>query len=149
MKFLSILFSLSLVAFSADSYAPAYNADDIIGVWQPSNKRSKVEIFKRGNAYFGKVVWLLEPNDANGNPRMDIKNEKESLRKKPLLGLEMLKGFEYDADDKAWDDGTIYDPNEGETYSCIIKMKDKNHLDVRGYIGFSLIGRSDTWTRVN
>jgi uncharacterized protein (DUF2147 family) len=57
----------------------------------------------------------------------------------------ILKGFEKDGDNE-YEDGTIYDPKNGKTYSCIIRQKG-NKLSVRGYIGVSLIGRTTTWTK--
>jgi uncharacterized protein (DUF2147 family) len=59
----------------------------------------------------------------------------------------LLSGFKFDG--KIWEDGTIYDPKNGKTYSCIIKSKGPNILDIRGYIGISIIGRTTTWTRAN
>lgn len=60
----------------------------------------------------------------------------------------MLTGFRFDGDDE-WKDGDIYDPESGKTYSCYLSLKDNNTLKVRGYIGVSLFGRSETWTRTN
>ena len=59
-----------------------------------------------------------------------------------------LQGFEYDENNK-WEDGTIYDPQSGKTYSSFMQMLNKNEIEVKGYIGISLIGRSQIWTRVN
>jgi uncharacterized protein (DUF2147 family) len=64
-----------------------------------------------------------------------------------LLGYKILKDFEY-VGKKVWENGTIYDPENGSTYSCTIKLTDKNTIDVRGYIGVSMIGRTDTWKRL-
>ncbi|MDO7744042.1 MAG: DUF2147 domain-containing protein, partial [Pedobacter sp.] len=61
-------------------------------------------------------------------------------------GMEMLKDFFYD--DGKWTDGKIYDPKSGKTYSCNMNIKDNGQLNMRGYIGISLIGRSETWKRV-
>lgn len=70
------------------------------------------------------------------------------MRTRPLIGMQFMKGFEYDGDNK-WDEGTIYDPESGKTYSCYMKMLGKDKMEVKGYIGISLIGRAQTWTRVN
>ena len=69
-----------------------------------------------------------------------------SLVRKELIVV--LEGFEFQGDDE-WEEGTIYDPNNGKTYSCIITMEDKETIEVRGFIGFSLIGRTVVWTRYN
>ena len=76
---------------------------------------------------------------------MDKNNPDKSKRNTPLMGYLLLKNFIFD--DGIWKDGTIYDPENGKTYSCKITMKDKNTLDVRGFIGISLIGRTDVWKR--
>ncbi|WP_242434513.1 DUF2147 domain-containing protein [Hymenobacter amundsenii] len=77
----------------------------------------------------------------------DTQNPNPKLRSRPRLGMVFMQGFEYDEDNK-WDDGKIYDPETGKTYSCYIKMENANTMEVKGYIGFSLIGKSQTWTRV-
>lgn len=68
------------------------------------------------------------------------------LRSRPDLGLELLKGFTYEGDN-LYDDGTIYDPKSGKTYSCKMTIEG-NSLKIRGYIGISLFGRTETWTKV-
>jgi uncharacterized protein (DUF2147 family) len=74
-------------------------------------------------------------------------NPDSKKRSAPRLGLVFLRNFEYDGGNK-WDDGTIYDPETGKTYSSYMKMLNANTMEVKGYIGISLIGRSQTWTRV-
>jgi uncharacterized protein (DUF2147 family) len=123
-------------------------ADDLVGVWEPSNGKVKVKIEKLGNKYFGRIVWLKIPIDSVTNlPKVDKNNPDESLRNVPLKGFRLLKDFTYKSDGE-WADGTIYDPENGSTYSCTIKMKDKNTLDIRGYIGISAFGRTDVWKRL-
>ncbi len=122
----------------------AQGEKDYVGVWFNTEKDAKVEIFKEGNQYFGKVVWLKEPTD-KGKPKVDKNNSDKSKRTKPILGMRLLNGFELS--DGVLKDGTIYDPKNGKTYSCIIKKKDEKTLEVRGYIGFSLIGRTVEWTK--
>ena len=119
-----------------------------VGVWTNEDGKAKFEIYKcSGDKLCGKIISLREPN-RNGKPKMDDNNPNKSLRNRQLLGLEFLKGFEYEGDNK-WDDGTIYDPESGKTYSCYMKMIGKDKLEVKGYIGISLIGRAQTWTRVD
>lgn len=134
--------------------------DLIIGNWKPSNGRSVVQIYKGKtengedpDKYYGKIVWLLEPNDENGNPRTDVNNDEDELKSKPLKGLVIMKDMVFEeVDGKVvyWEGGTIYDPNNGSTYSfeAEIDKKNKNVMDGRGFIGVSLFGRTDTWTRL-
>ncbi|MCH7401733.1 DUF2147 domain-containing protein [Belliella kenyensis] len=135
-----ILFSLFMTSLSF-----AQNADDILGEWYTTEKDAKIKIFKSGNKYSGKIVWLKEPNE-NGKPKVDENNSDKSKRGQPIQGLELLSDFEWNG--KVWENGTIYDPSSGKTYSCTIKKKDDKTIDVRGYIGISLAGKSVEWTKV-
>jgi len=123
------------------------NGDELLGIWLTGSKNGKVEIYKKGDNYQGKIVWLQEPNDpATGKPKTDVKHPDKSLHQRPLIGLINLWGFIFKGD-QTWENGHIYDPKNGKEYKCVITMKDKNTLDVRGYIGITLIGRTDSWTR--
>lgn len=118
-----------------------------IGLWQNEEKRATFEIFKCGDKLCAKIVSLVEPNDKNGKPRTDIENPDPKLKTKPMLGLVFMKNFGYD-EDETWENGTIYDPKNGKTYSSYLKMLGPDKIEVRGYVGFSMIGRSQMWTRV-
>ena len=119
-----------------------------LGIWTNSEKKATFEIYKCGDKLCGKIVSLAVPNyPKTGKPKTDIVNPNPKLRSRPRLGLVFMQGFEYD-DDNKWDDGKIYDPESGKTYSCYMKMLNANTMEVKGYIGISMIGRSQTWTRV-
>lgn len=121
--------------------------DDLTGIWITGSGNAKVEIYRNNNTYQGKVVWLKEPIDPKtGKPKTDVEHPDQNLHNRPLMGLVNLWGFQY-AGDNEWNGGHIYDPKNGKEYKCVITMKDKNILNVRGYIGITLIGRTDTWTR--
>ncbi|MBM4404287.1 MAG: DUF2147 domain-containing protein [Candidatus Cloacimonetes bacterium] len=121
--------------------------DRILGVWFNGGKTSKIEIFRTtaGN-YAGRIVWLKEPNDAKGKPKVDHKNPNDALQSRPLIGLVIVTGLEYKGKSN-YGGGKIYDPKSGNTYSSKGELVDHNTLKLRGYIGVSLIGRTDTWTR--
>jgi uncharacterized protein (DUF2147 family) len=121
--------------------------DAILGVWETGSGKARVKIDKVGEKFFGKVVWLREPLNEEGKPKVDKNNPDEKLRTVPLLGYKLIKDFSFKGE-KVWEDGTIYDPENGSTYSCTIKMTDENTLDVRGFIGVSLFGRTDVWKRI-
>ncbi len=123
----------------------AASKDAFLGKWFTKDTESIIEIFQKEGKIYGAIRWLKEPLDSNGVPKMDDNNPDESLRKTPIIGLELLKEFEFN--DGELEEGTIYDPNNGKTYSCEIKIQ-KNILKVRGYIGFSFIGRTAEWARV-
>ena len=120
--------------------------DKIEGLWYNSEQTAKVQIYKAVDGKFwGKIVWLKEPTK-DGKPRTDDKNPKERLRSTPLLNLPILRGFTK-KNDKTYDDGEIYDPKNGKTYSCTITYRSDSELGIRGYIGISMIGRTTTWKR--
>ena len=123
--------------------------NDICGKWLEEKKQSHIEIYKtQGNHYEGKIVWLAEPLDENGNMKKDNKNPDTQLRSQTIDGLVIVKDLKYLKNDE-WGKGSIYDARSGKTYSLNAKLKDQNTLFMRGYLGFSLIGRTTTWTRVN
>ncbi len=117
-----------------------------LGVWTNEDGKARFEIYKCGDKLCGKIVTLKEPN-RNGKPKLDINNEDKKLKNRPLLGMRFMEGFEYDGKNK-WDEGTIYDPESGKTYSSYMKATGPNKMEVKGYIGISLIGRTQYWTRV-
>jgi len=122
----------------------AQSANDIVGTWYNTEKDARVEIFREGDKYYGKVVWLEEPRE-NNRPKVDKNNSDKSKRDRPIMGMRLLNDFKYK--NGTWEDGTIYDPKNGKTYSSTIKKKDGNTLEVRGFVGISLIGRTVEWTR--
>jgi uncharacterized protein (DUF2147 family) len=140
LLFFFAAFLFVVIAFAQD-------ADAIIGFWKTGDGNGIIQIYKKGEKYFGKIVWLAEPNDPEtGQPKKDKKNDDEKLRSQPILGLENLTNISF-VKKGLWEDGKIYDPKSGNTYRCIIKMEDGNTLKLRGYVGVSLFGRTDTWKR--
>jgi uncharacterized protein (DUF2147 family) len=140
------IFLFIILIFLSHLVFAAFNPDDIIGVWKDGKGKGHVQIFKQNGKYYGKVIWLSNPKDENGKPKVDKNNPNASQRNKPLLGLTMLKNFKYDEDE--WSGGQIYNPSDGKEYKAYMKLKDQNTLSVRGYVGISLLGKTDTWTRV-
>lgn len=143
------LFGLLLFPF-APMNAQEVKADDVLGIWLNEDKDAHIKIFMEDEKFNGKIVWLKNPNDSiTGLPRLDKNNENEKQRSRPVMGLLLLRGFEFDDDE--WEDGKIYDPKNGKDYKCYMEFEDetdKNTLKVRGFIGFSMLGRTTYWTRV-
>jgi uncharacterized protein (DUF2147 family) len=127
----------------------AADADRILGSWVSSDGKAHIAVTHGdGSTYVGTIQWLGSPNDEQGKPRLDDKNPDEHLRAKPIVGLRILKDLTFDSGND-WSGGWIYDPESGKTYHCNATLsKDQNALDLRGYIGISLLGRTETWTRV-
>jgi uncharacterized protein (DUF2147 family) len=137
------------------SLAAFTGADDISGAWFNQAKDAKIEIAKCGGNYCGKIVWLKEPTypvgsklGTPGTPKLDDKNPDAARRKDPLMGMEIIKGFQYGGGN-LWKNGTIYDPDSGKTYSAKATLVSPNELDLRGFIGVSMFGRTEKWTRAN
>jgi len=122
-------------------------SDRITGVWFNGEKTSKIEIYQtKDGSFAGKIVWLKEPNDVNGKARTDAKNPDAKLSSRPLMDLVILTGLSTDGKTK-YKNGKIYDPKHGKTYSAKAELVNNNTLELRGFIGISLAGRTDTWIR--
>lgn len=158
---MNVLFYLAFLFALVSRSGYSVNPDDILGTWLNEEGTGKIEIFKKGDEYFGKLIWLKEPNysqkdvDDNehplvklGAPKVDFKNPDESKQSTPLMGLLLLRNFKYDIDQEEWSGGRIYDPKNGKDYKCYMQLVETNKLKVRGYIGFSLLGRTTYWTRL-
>jgi uncharacterized protein (DUF2147 family) len=141
-----LILSITMLLFFVLSVS-AQKADAIMGKWLNPSGEGQVEIYKKGDKYFGKLAWIKFPNEASGKPKTDLKNPDASLRTRPELGLELLKDFTFNGDN-VYENGTIYDPKSGKTYSCKMTINGKK-LKIRGYVGISLFGRTEEWTRVD
>lgn len=127
------------------SLATADGLPPIEGTWLSGDGDGWIEVTRKGDGLSGVVKG--SPNAAEDRPDKDEKNPDPALRDRPLTGLELFSGFSYDGDGR-WTGGTIYDPNSGKTYRCIITWVNRETLKVRGYIGVPMLGRTETWTRV-
>ena len=117
------------------------NADVIIGTYMTDKNDGMVEISKKGTKYFGKITWTKTQG------KLDLNNPDAKQKGDVLAGKEILKNFEFNGKD-LWQNGTIYDPKNGKTYSCKISRDEKGNLNVRGFIGVSLLGRTAFWVKV-
>lgn len=145
---LSTVIVLLLSVISAiNGSAQTYKTDDILGIWLNEEATGKIQVYKEGNKYFGKLVWLREPMDSiTGLAKTDKENPDPKLKSTPLIGLVNLKNFTFNGKDE-WSGGTIYDPKNGKTYKCYIQFASSNKLKIRGYIGISMLGRNTFWTK--
>ena len=143
-----ILFFAMALMLPVFANAQDAEADKLVGVWEPSHGKARVKVEKIGTKFYGKIVWLKEPNDPEtGKPKVDKNNPDATMRNTALKGYRLLKDFVYKGN-KEWSEGTIYDPENGSTYKCVIRMKDDNTLEIRGYIGVEALGRTDVWKRL-
>lgn len=142
-KFVSV-FLLLFFGLIWNAKAQAENA--ILGLWYNTEKTAQIQILKSGSEFIGKITWVKNPNP-DGKPVLDRQNSDPKLRTRPILGLSILDGLKYGGG--VWKDGEIYDPNSGKTYSCELRLKSDKILEVKGYLGFSFVGRTVEWTKVN
>jgi uncharacterized protein (DUF2147 family) len=135
------LFLACAVGFRANA-TPA-----VEGKWLTEGKSAIVEIFRCGSDDLcGRLVWFrIGANDPNPQG-LDLKNPDPRRRNQPLCGSTFMQGFR-PGDPNSWEDGRIYDPESGNTYNATMKLRPDGTLDLHGYIGISLIGRSEIWTR--
>ena len=120
-------------------------AQDVVGKWKLEDGTAIVEVYKSGDAYNGKIVWLEKPTEADGSPAVDNNNPDKALRSRKLIGLNMLSGLKKNGGE--YTGGSIYDPGNGKTYNCSMKvegdvLKVRGSLDKKG-----LIGRTMDWFR--
>ena len=137
-----ILFSFILMLMPL---AAAF-AQDVIGKWKLEDGSAIVEVYKNGDSFNGKIVWLQNPTEADGSPAVDSNNPDKALRSRQLIGLNMLSGLKKTGSE--YSGGKIYDPGNGKTYNCSMKVEG-NVLKVRGSLDKKgLIGRTMDWFRV-
>ena len=121
-------------------------AQDVIGKWKLADGTAIVEVYKSGDSFNGKIVWLQNPTESDGTPAKDDNNPDKNLRSRQIMVLNMLSGLKKTGDE--YSGGKIYDPGNGKTYNCSMKvegdvLKVRGSLDKKG-----LIGRTMDWFRV-
>lgn len=137
-----IIFSM---IFMLMPFAAAF-AQDVVGKWKLEDGSAIVEVYKSGGVYNGKIVWLQNPTEADGTPAVDDRNPDKALRSRQLIGLNMLSDLKKSGSE--YGGGKIYDPGNGKTYNCSMKvegdvLKVRGSLDKKG-----LVGRTMDWFRV-
>lgn len=138
-KFLSLL---TVIMFFTYTSIASSGPDTIVGTWMVGDKDAKVEIFKCGTKYCGKIVWT-------STKRVDQYNPDTKLRSRDVVGVQLLNGFAFDAKANEWSGGTLYNTRDGKTYSGYMVMNKNGTLFLKGYVmGIRWLGKSDTWTRV-
>ena len=140
MRKMCLFFCLFLMCLFAKAQSP-------IGIWktiddETKQAKSHVQIYEKNGKLYGKIVKILTKLDHD-----DCKNCKGALKNKPLVGLEIMTNMKKDG--KEWVDGTIVDPKSGKEYSCKFSLEGNDKLKLRGFIGFSMIGRTQYWYRVD
>lgn len=144
------IISTALLVVATSAFCAVSN--EILGVWQTEKNESSVEIFRCEEKLCGKIVWLKAPyyTDSRdgqvGAPVIDRKNPDPALRNRRILGLRILEGFT-EQGDNSWGNGTCYDPKSGYTYRGKMHLAAPDRLELRGFVGIILFGRTSVWTR--
>mgnify|MGYP001263066497 CR=1 FL=1 len=139
LRIITIIFPIILIGQESNM---------ICGTWLEEKKQSHIEIYQiDDNTYEGKIVWLAEPLDELGKIKLDKENPDKSLRNRTIQNLIIIEKLQF-IETNQWSDGSIYDARSGKTYSLNAKLEDQDTLFMRGYIGFSLIGKTTRWTRI-
>ena len=123
-------------------------AADPLGVWLTGTKKAHVKLYPCNDdrdAICGEIVWLRRPLGDDGKPRRDVLNEDESLRDRPLMGIQVVWDLEYQGEGE-WDEGEIYNAEDGETYDAEMEEIDADTLEVSGCVWF--ICKTQTWERI-
>ncbi len=143
------IFTLMGMTVSTLSFA----AHDPAGFWKSEDGRAKVQFgpcASDASKICGKIIDLKWPIDpVTQQPKLDKHNPDSNLQSRPLMGLEIVKDFYKDDEPNKWTGGTIYSPREGKTYTAEFTMADNNTLALRGYVFVPLLGKTQTWTRVD
>lgn len=122
-------------------------AQTVLGKWKTiddktGETKSVVDIYENSGKVYGKIIEIMDATKRNKKCEKCEGTDKN----KSVLGLIIIKGLT--KDDEEYNGGKILDPESGNIYKCILKLSGKDKLAVRGYMGFALIGRSQTWIRV-
>lgn len=123
------------------------SSQSVIGKWKTfddktGDAKSIVEITEKDGKIYGKIIEILNPSKKNDKCTKCPDQDKN----KPLEGLTIIKGLTKDGNE--YTDGKILDPVSGKLYKCTVSLDGKNKLKVRGYVGVSAFGRTQTWSRV-
>lgn len=150
---MKLIFGLVLTFWLLSASIALANAENVTGRWITADGRALIEIYHCAAKICGRVAWLRDsyfPADdregMSGKPRTDRKNPNHELRNRRVIDLQIMEGFTRDGDNR-WEQGTIYDSDTGSTYRSRLKLIAPNRLELHGYIGIPLFGRSSVWTR--
>ncbi len=135
-----------VVLFVATERILAADSPSVTGLWK--NEDASFEVYEENGKLNAKIVSLREPLAPDGRQKTDIHNPDAGKHSRPIVGMVFMTGFTATGSGK-WGNGTIYDPKSGNTYSCNMELQGTDTLRVRGYIGVSLIGRTETWKRAH
>ncbi|MEM7238706.1 MAG: DUF2147 domain-containing protein [Pseudomonadota bacterium] len=122
------------------------DTDPAFGRWIVDSGKAVIELFSCGEEACGILVWLRNPLDEAGRIKRDIMNPDPEARERPICGLRLVTGLTRDSVGD-WKGGEIYSTRDGNVYGIDLVAKSASELKVRGYLGISLLGQTQTWRR--
>ena len=125
----------------------AIATESLDGLWMDSDGEVILEIGPCGTARCGKVAWLKQPLGPDGHPLRDYHNPNPELQKRPVCGLQVVSGFKKQGN-ATWGDGTVYVSDQGMSYSGYAEVLSPTQVKVTGYVGLTIFGASEIWTKV-
>jgi len=135
----TLLLVISMFCILTSLGAQSYKGDAIIGRYLSPDKVGQIEIFKRNGKYYGKTICC-------NAKRLDVNNPNPALQVRSRIGLEFIHDFEFDGDEE-YINGTIYNPEDGRTYSAKMWL-DGKELNMRGYIGAPILGKTIIFEKI-
>lgn len=143
----TIRITLSILVMSLIASTASAQKDQFCKIWYNQEKDGKLEVYQVGDKFEAKIIWLKEPNEKDGKPKLDKNNPDDKLKSRPVQGLVILRGLYKTKDNpNYYDGGKVYDPKNGKTYDCHLTYKG-NTAELRGYVlGMSFLGRTSVWT---
>ena len=120
------------------------NEDDVLGRWISTDNKVAVNIYKHGNNYRAKVIWFDEKLGSGEpmNARVDKHNPNPKLRKRKIIGMDILEDLHYNSSNHLWQNGRIYDASTGRTWDAFLEIQKNGELRVRGYWKFKWMGKT-------
>lgn len=147
-----VAFAAVIISMTSFKNPKGNSGDKIIGKWIAiEDKNVIVQVYRSGTEFKARIIWF-DDSDDKGRPmatRCDTKNPDKNLRSRKLIGLEVLRGLTYNADEDEWQDGHIYDPSSGKEYCAKAWLTGDGNLKVRGYWHFEVFGQNICFTKTN
>lgn len=146
MKQVLLIAGMLLLSVTGFAQQPA---DKIIGKWESVDGDVKLhfDIFKQDGKYFGRLLWASNMYEPDGKtPKKDFKNPDEKLQSRSRQNIVNITNLEYE--DGEYNNGKLYNPSEGDTYSLKAKLKNADELHFRGYLGIALLGKTMKFKRI-
>ena len=140
--------ALAAVIGAGPALAQAPGAVGPVGLWIDHTGRGAVEIATCGSNLCGRIVWLQSPIGDDGKPLVDELNQDRAKRGKPICGLQIIGGLKRQPDG-TWDEGWIYDPEQGQSFDVELTMLRSGQLQVKGYKGFKFLSQTFQWRRAD